>query len=79
VALLTGFLRWGATGILTALTAMFIGATVAAKVRGIDLECGCFGSATKNLPFIWHLMLDFALLAALLALWSVSPRERARR
>ncbi|MBA2241684.1 MAG: hypothetical protein H0W04_02175 [Chthoniobacterales bacterium] len=79
LALLTGYLRGGAVAILTSLTVVFIGAMIAAKVRGIDLECGCFGSATKNLPFIWHLMLDFALLAALLALWSVSPRNRARR
>lgn len=79
VALLTGYLRWGGNAILTVLTALFIAATVAAKVRGIDLECGCFGSATKNLPFTWHLVIDLALLAGLLALLILSPRDRVRR
>lgn len=68
LALLTGYLRRGAVFILTPLTMIFIGATVAAKIRGIDLECGCFGSATKNLSFSWHLVVDFALFAGLLAL-----------
>ena len=68
LALIVGWLRSGAVGILTALTVIFIAATVAAKVRGINLDCGCFGSATKNLTFAWHMVIDFALLAALLAL-----------
>ncbi|MBA3387658.1 MAG: DoxX family protein [Chthoniobacterales bacterium] len=79
LALLTGYLRGGAVAILTLLTIVFIGATIAAKVRGIDLACGCFGSATKNLPFTWHLVIDFALLAGLLALLFLSRRERVRR
>lgn len=69
VALIVGWLRSGALAILTALTVVFIGATVAAKVRGIDLDCGCFGSATKNLSFASHMAIDFAILAALLAIW----------
>lgn len=76
LALLTGYLRKGAVAILTSLTVVFIAATMAAKVRGIDLACGCFGSATKNLTFSWHLVLDFALLAGLLALlFSARPRR----
>ncbi len=79
LALLTGYLRGGAVAILTSLTVIFIGALIAAKVRGINLECGCFGSATKNLPFAWHLVLDFALLAGLVALLFISRRQPARR
>ena len=74
-ALIIGWLRSGALGILAALTVIFIGATIAARARGIDLDCGCFGSAAKDLPFAWHLVIDFALLAGVLALlfW---PRGR---
>ncbi|MBA2622606.1 MAG: DoxX family protein [Chthoniobacterales bacterium] len=79
LALLTGYLRGGALAILSSLMVIFIGATIAAKVRGIDLDCGCFGNATKNLPFTWHLVIDFALLAGLLALWSLSPRDQPHR
>src|SRR5262245_17544360 len=55
IALITRRLYLGAVWILTALTLVFIGATVAAKWRGIDISCGCFGAATKNLTFGWHL------------------------
>ena len=82
LALITGWLRTGAVGILTALMLVFLAATIAAKMRGIDLDCGCFGKATKNLPFAWHLAIDFAMLAGLLGLgWgfrSSAPRGRVR-
>ncbi|MDQ6655470.1 MAG: DoxX family membrane protein [Verrucomicrobiota bacterium] len=76
VALVVGWLRSGATMILAGLMAVFITATVAAKVRGINLDCGCFGSATKNLTFTWHVAIDLALLGALLALWFWPSRAR---
>ncbi len=68
-ALFVGWFRSGAIAILTGLTAVFIGATIAARLRGIDVNCGCFGSASKDLTFGWHLAIDFALLAGLLLLW----------
>ncbi|MEP6810673.1 MAG: MauE/DoxX family redox-associated membrane protein [Chthoniobacterales bacterium] len=78
LALIVGWLRTGAAGILTALLVVFIAATIAARMRGIDLDCGCFGKATKDLPFAWHLAIDFALLAALLGAW-FSFHSAARR
>jgi putative oxidoreductase len=68
LALILGRLRAGGTAILLALTAIFIVASIAARARGIDVNCGCFGSAGKGLGFTWHLAIDFALLAGLLAL-----------
>jgi hypothetical protein len=58
----------GGLSILAALISIFIVATIAAKVRGIDITCGCFGHASKNWSFTAHLALDLAILAALLAL-----------
>lgn len=78
LAVIVGRMRSGALGILTALTVIFMIATVAAQARGIDLDCGCFGSATKDLTFGWHLVIDFALLAGLLAL-SFWPRPLSSR
>ena len=78
LALVTGCLRGGAVGILSALMIAFIALTIAARMRGIDLDCGCFGKATKNLPFVWHLVIDFALFAGLLILWPSSLRRAAR-
>lgn len=69
LALIFGRLRAGALGILTALMIVFIGVSIAARFRGIDLNCGCFGAAGKGLSFTWHLVIDFSILAGLLALW----------
>ena len=77
LALITGWLRSGAAAIVTALTVVFIVATISAKVRGINLDCGCFGSATKDLSFAWHMVIDVALLAASGALLVLS-RSRGR-
>lgn len=59
----------GGLTILTGLMLVFIGATIAAKARGLDITCGCFGHASKNLSFTWHLILDLAILGGLIALW----------
>ncbi len=41
----------GALSILTALVVVFLVATIAAKVRGLDITCGCFGHASQNWSF----------------------------
>jgi putative oxidoreductase len=65
------FRRWysGALTILLGLLLVFIAATIAAKVRGIDISCGCFGHVSDQLSFAWHLVLDLAILGAVAALW----------
>src|SRR5436190_16003052 len=68
----------GALKILTALVVVFLVATIAAKVRGLDITCGCFGHASQNWSFPAHLALDLAILAALAALCYCSvARARA--
>ena len=69
VALITRRLYLGGLSILSALISIFIVATIAAKVRGLDITCGCFGHASKSWNFSGHLALDLAILAALLALY----------
>jgi uncharacterized membrane protein YphA (DoxX/SURF4 family) len=59
----------GALALLLALLAVFIGASFAAKARGIDITCGCFGHVSDQLSFAWHMALDLAILAAVVALW----------
>ena len=76
LALLTGWLRTGALVILSGLMLVFIAATVAAQARGINLDCGCFGNASKGLGFVGHMAIDLALFSAviLLALRHASTR-----
>ena len=68
LALILRFFYRGGLFILTALTFIFIAASITAKVRGLDITCGCFGHASKNWNFTTHLALDFAILIALTAL-----------
>jgi putative oxidoreductase len=65
LALIARRLYLGGLSILTALASIFIIATIAAKIRGLDITCGCFGHASKNWSFTTHLALDLVLLAAL--------------
>jgi uncharacterized membrane protein YphA (DoxX/SURF4 family) len=69
LALILRFFYRGGLFILTGLTFVFIAASVIAKVRGLDITCGCFGHASKNWNFSGHLALDIAILIALIALW----------
>ena len=68
LALIARRLYLGGLSILTGLVAVFLVATIAAKVRGLDITCGCFGHASQNWNFPAHLALDLAGLGALLAL-----------
>ena len=63
LALIFRRLYSGALTLLLGLLVVFIGATIAAKARGIDISCGCFGHVSDQLSFAWHLVLDFAILA----------------
>jgi putative oxidoreductase len=74
LALVTGVLYRGSIFIVTALMFLFIIVSIAAKARGLDVSCGCFGHASKYLSFSWHLALDLVLLAALV---SLLVRQRA--
>src|SRR5437588_2084230 len=69
LALILRFFYRGGLFILTALTLIFIAASIIAKARGLDVTCGCFGHASKYLSFFGHLALDFVLLAVVVALW----------
>ncbi len=77
LALILRRLYLGGLSILTALTSVFLVATIAAKARGLDITCGCFGHASQNWNFPAHLAVDLAILGALLALWLVHRAKKA--
>ena len=76
LALLSSRLFRAAVAFLVGLTIIFIVASASARIRGIDISCGCFGHLSNNLSFGWHLGLDLVLLAALIALWSTKHLRR---
>ena len=59
----------GALLIFTVLILVFTVVTIAARVRGLDITCGCFGHASQNWSFPAHLTTNLAILAGVLALW----------
>src|SRR5436309_244423 len=69
LALIFRFLYRGGLSILTALVLIFIGATIAAKVRGLDITCGCFGHASQHWSFPQHMAFDLSIFAGLVVLW----------
>ena len=68
VALVFRVVYRGGLSILTALSLIFIGATVAAKSRGLDITCGCFGHASQHWNFGHHMTIDLAIFFGLGAL-----------
>jgi putative oxidoreductase len=72
LALIFRKLYSGALAMLVGLMIVFIGVTIAAKIRGIDITCGCFGHMSDQLSFVWHMVLDVALLGVVIALWSMA-------
>ena len=68
LALVGRFLYRGALSILTALIVVCTLATIAAKVRGLDITCGCFGHASQHWSLASHLATNLGILVGLLAL-----------
>jgi hypothetical protein len=67
LALLTRAYLSGAAWLSTGMLALFAGAMAQAKLRGIDLDCGCFGREIAD-PVSWgKVALDGGL--AMLAAW----------
>ena len=79
LGLVLRFLYRGALSILSASTVVFTLATIAAKVRGLDITCGCFGHASQHWSFPSHLATNLAILAGLLALFFAYARKRGIR
>ena len=73
LALIVRILYRGSVFVLTTMMVLFIVITFIAKMRGLDISCGCFGHASKYLSFAWHLVLNFLLLGGLVLLWKSSP------
>ena len=76
VGLVFRFLYRGALSILMLSIVVFTLATIAAKVRGLDITCGCFGHASQHWSFPAHVATNLAILAALLTLFFAYSRER---
>lgn len=71
LALLVPAYTRGAALLCAAMLGVFAIAMAQSKLRGIDLECGCFGAASEARVSWTKVTLDLAL--AMLAAWLVRP------
>ena len=76
LGLIFRFLYRGALSLLTVLIVVFTLATIAAKVRGLDITCGCFGHASQHWSLPAHLVTNLGILAALLVLFFLGTARR---
>jgi uncharacterized membrane protein YphA (DoxX/SURF4 family) len=65
------FGRWerGALVWLAVLLAIFSGALLSAIMRGLSIDCGCFGRSVENTGTLWPLIRNLLLLAVTGFLW----------
>ena len=77
LAVIFRFLYRGGLSILTGLIFVFIGATVVAKARGLDITCGCFGHASQHWSFPQHMAVDLGILTALVLLWFAHRAQKS--
>ncbi len=63
----TGFLRGGARWLAGGMTVVFLMLLAQAALRGLDVDCGCFGSEAKasETGFLWPISRDVLMLGGL--------------
>jgi putative oxidoreductase len=76
LAVLSGWLHRGALALLATMVIIFIGATISAQLRGLDVTCGCFGHASDNWSFAGHLAVNLVILGAIVFLVARWKNER---
>jgi len=68
VALVGGVLGQGALALLLAMMVAFTGAMAWAWIRGLDVNCGCFGAAAGKTDYALALLRNAGLVGALIIL-----------
>lgn len=76
VCLITGILRQGAVWLTGLMLLVFIAVIVQGRLRGLSIDCGCFGSnrLESDFEYVWKLGQNTLLL---LGLWGAVLLERA--
>ena len=69
ICLLLGRWESGALIWLAILLMLFSGALLSAIVRGLSIDCGCFGRSVENTGTLWPLFRNLALLVVTGFLW----------
>ena len=76
ICLLLGRWESGALVWVAIMLAIFSGALFSAIVRGLSIDCGCFGRSVENTGTLWPLIRNVVFLAMTGVLWFSRRRER---
>jgi uncharacterized membrane protein YphA (DoxX/SURF4 family) len=76
-ALIVRRMRVAAALVLSVLCVVFLIALASAKARGLDIACGCFGTGGSG-HLLRALLLDAAILSALIFLLKTEMKQRAK-
>jgi putative oxidoreductase len=69
ISLLLGRWEGGALVWVAILLTIFSGALLSAIVRGLSIDCGCFGRSIENTGTLWPLIRNLAMLVVTGFLW----------
>lgn len=70
--LLTPWLKKASLASIAVLLCVFIGLHISTWLRGIDLNCGCFGAGSESSNYPWLLSRNFGLLLMAIYVWKIS-------
>lgn len=78
LAILTGVFYRGGIVAVVGMSAAFAAGISSAMIRGLDIDCGCFGAAAHSRANIPHLALNLGGIMAGLTLLAASARRKRR-
>ncbi|MFU8847809.1 MAG: MauE/DoxX family redox-associated membrane protein [Opitutales bacterium] len=76
IGLLTPWLRRASASLIALLLALFIILHASAWIRGLDINCGCFGESAESPAYLWLILRNLALLLATLFVLSDALRNK---
>lgn len=79
IGLLIPQIRRGSGLLIALLLIAFIGLHASAWMRGLDINCGCFGQSEGDAPvnYLWLIVRNTALLAAAIAVFLRDSRQKS--
>lgn len=79
IGLLTPWLRRASASLIALLLGLFIALHASAWIRGLDINCGCFGESVDSPDYHWLILRNLALLVATLFILSNALRNKNPR
>lgn len=73
--LISGYRVKAAAASIGVLNGVFIIAIASAMIRGLDIDCGCFGKESEKIPLYIPLLRDIVFVAMTVAVYRLHPDD----